>query len=153
MPDELRSLAVSKGKLFSQAARAHRLLLEGNFGKDPARISDGLKKENIAHAGMVVESMDEISLIYQELDHYKATGKILGTHPVFKRREEEKTADGMSDAELLKASRNLPSSIHKYRKERIPATSGPAREHLVAKAEQWERKLQAVRAEIKKRNI
>ena len=154
MPDDLKSLAVSKGKLFSMAARAHRLLLQYNFGRDPEKMSGDLKAENAALARTVVENVDEIALIYRELDHYKATGNVLGEHPVFERREAQKTADGMSDAELLKAARNLPSDIGKYRKTRIPAAPhGPRRERLEAKVREWESRLEAVRAEIKKRNI
>ena len=145
---------MSKGKLFSMAARAHRLLLQYNFGRDPEKISDALKAENMTLARTVVENMDEISLIYRELDHFKATGRILGSHHVFKRKAAQKTADGMSDAELLKANKNLPANIIKYRKTRIPAAPDEDRRaRLEAKAQEWERRLGAVREEIKKRNI
>lgn len=145
---------MSKGKLFSMAARAHRLLLQYNFGKDPEKISDTLKAENVKLARTVVGNMDEISLIYRELDYFKATRKILGSHPVLKRKAAQKTADGMSDAELLKANKNLPANIIKYRKTRIPSAQDEVRRaRLESKAQEWERRLEAVREEIKKRNI
>lgn len=146
---------MGKGKLFSAAARAHRLLLEGNFSVGrQEETPQGKRDANAALAAVVVGNMDEIAQIYRELDHYKATGQILGAHPVFRREEQEADAAEMSDAQLLKRGRNLPADIRKYRRERIPQAGDTVRRaKLEEKAARWEAQLVAIRAEIKKRGI
>lgn len=155
LPDELRTLAVGKGKLFSAASRAHRLLLEGNFSVGRQAETPAEKcSANAALAAVVVGNMDEIGRIYGELDHYKATGQVLGEHPVFRKPEQEADAVQMSDAQLVKRARNLPADIRKYRRERIPRAGDTVRRaKLEEKAARWEALLAAVREEIKKRKI
>lgn len=155
LPDGLRTLAVGKGKLFSAASRAHRLLLEGNFSVGRQVETPAEKRgANTALAAVVVGNMDEITRIYRELDHYKATGRILGEHPVFRSREQEVDAAQMSDAQLVKRARNLPADIRKYRRERIPRAGDTVRRaKLEERAARWEALLAAVRKEIKKRKI
>lgn len=65
-------------------------------------------------AEVVVENYLTNRQIWNELEHYKKTGQILGAHPVFKLRAKQDALLKMNDEERAKRIKNLKRQI-KYR--------------------------------------
>jgi hypothetical protein len=67
-------------------------------------------------AEKVVEHYLNNRFIWDELSHYKRTGKILGLHQLFSERRRATEIEEMEAFELMKLYRNLPRSINSYKK-------------------------------------
>lgn len=56
--------------------------------------------------------------IWNELEHYKKTGKLLGEHPIFEEQKKKEEAENMTEQEMEKKIKNLDRQL-KYRKKRL----------------------------------
>jgi hypothetical protein len=65
---------------------------------------------------LVVENYLNNRKCWEELEHYKKTGQILGTHPLFAKRKQETELKNMPVTELSALYRNLPRNIRYYGK-------------------------------------
>ncbi|HPS61872.1 MAG TPA: hypothetical protein PLK82_02365 [Bacteroidales bacterium] len=79
-PQELKILVADMITAYNDYVQSHELLFSSNIYDDIARNSE-----------TAVESFLENRRIWDELNHYKITGQILGKHPIFSwfRRVEE----------------------------------------------------------------
>jgi len=92
------------------------------------RYVDGHKKLfEVAHKGedacfeaahVVVENYLVNRQIWDELEHYKKTGKVLGEHPIFADRKKKAALDDLTPEELEKKIKNLKRQL-KYRQDRL----------------------------------
>jgi hypothetical protein len=154
LPESLKELSVKKGKLFSEAGKAHYALSQRNVGRNPEELSAADVEANAELAAVVVKNFEEVQQIWDEIDHFTRHRQVKGLHPYFKVAEARKSAGEMSDVELLKQLRNLPSNMLKYTKIRIPAAAGALqRQKLEAKVSEWQAALQAARSEAEKRGL
>ncbi len=70
----------------------------------------------LEYARATVENFIENRLIWEELNHYKTTGEILGKHPIFEELRELSAIRSMNATDLAKMKGNLRSSITKLHK-------------------------------------
>lgn len=75
------------------------------------------EKEIAALSASVVDNYVENRLIWDELNHYKQHGQPLGQHPVWKRTQQLEELQKLSNAELVKLSKNIPTNISRIRKK------------------------------------
>jgi len=66
----------------------------------------------------VVENYLVNRQIWDELEHYKKTGKVLGEHPVFDAGKKKAEQEAMTPEELEKKIKNLKRQL-KYRQDRL----------------------------------
>ena len=82
----------------------------------PLLINTSDKKELEALSKEVVENYLENRQIWEELNHYKKTGKILGKHPIFEWVTRRGEIRGMKEAELVKLRDQLKNKIPRTKK-------------------------------------
>jgi hypothetical protein len=154
LPDVLKTLSAKKGKLFSEAGKAHYALVQRNFSRNPEDLTGAEVEANAALAAVVVNNFNEVQQIWNELDHFAKRHKVKGEHPDFKAAAAKQKVSALSDVALLKLLRNIPSNILKYTKTRIPAATGEERRQaLEQKVAAWRTELAAARAEATRRSL
>ena len=65
----------------------------------------------------VLENYIDNKMAWAELEHYKATGNILGEHPLFERLEAKEEISAMNAVDLAKKIKNLEINIGKNKKK------------------------------------
>lgn len=96
-PDELKILMADKITAWNSYLIIQESIQEAENG--PAKQS----KEVLAIlANAAIEAFDENQKIYDELNCYQTTGKILGVHPIFKRLQLSREVETMTADELIK---------------------------------------------------
>jgi hypothetical protein len=108
-PNELKVLVADMLTTHERYVLAHRRLFEVAH-----------KSEDVCYdtAHELVENYLVNRQIWDELEHYKKTGKILGEHPVFAQRKRDATLKQMSAEEIEKRIKNLKRQL-KYRENRL----------------------------------
>ena len=104
-PDEFKILVHDMINAYSDYVDGHKRLFEATTGEELQEIAAG-----------VVEDYLENHLIWDELNHFKATGKILGKHEIFATTDRMLEIRNMSTAEHTKLHNNLKSNISKTKK-------------------------------------
>jgi hypothetical protein len=154
LPEKLKTLSVKKGRLFNAAGKAHHVLAQWNAERNPDELVTADVEVNATLAGVVVNSFDEVQLIWNELDYFRLHRKIKGEHPDLIAAEKKAELSTLSDVALLKLLRNRPADILKYTRTRIPAAANEERRRAMEeKVEAWKAELEAARVEAKKRRI
>ena len=74
-------------------------------------------------AKSAVENFEMDQLIYDEFVHYRDNNKVLGVHPIFKRRKLAESVDKMTMAEAAKRKANLENYIRRDTKKAEEATA------------------------------
>ena len=113
-PDELKVLVADMITAHDRYIKGHAKLFEVAH-----------KGENACFnaAEQTVENYLENRLIWQELEHYKKTGKLLGTHPIFAKRNKEAELMKLSERTLKVRKANILRQI-KYRNDMIADDGG-----------------------------
>lgn len=104
-PDVFKILVADKITAWNTYLENHADLLKIESGELIA--TDEFKAEIAASA---VAAFDENQKIYDELNAYQETGKILGLHPLFKQLQMQREVDAMTNEELV----NYKNSSAKY---------------------------------------
>lgn len=68
-------------------------------------------------AGKLMDAYFENRQIYEELEYYKASGSVLGKHPIFRGFQRSAEIHRMSIKELVKEQRNVEYNIWRVRKQ------------------------------------
>ena len=76
----------------------------------------GSLEKILAAAREVVENYLENQLIYEELNHYKKHGEILGKHPIFSRMHRLNEIRAMKTGELVTLKIRLTNNLVKNRR-------------------------------------
>ena len=96
-PDELKILMADKITAWNRYLETHAYL---------QKIETGEVKESDEHKAELAKEaifyFDENQKIYDELNVYAETGKVLGKHPIFKRLQLTREVEAMSAEELVK---------------------------------------------------
>lgn len=104
-PNELKILVADKITAWNSYLAAHEQLLKHEQGE--AVFSD---VEFAEVTKVAVQAFDENQKIYDELNAYQTTGKVLGVHPIFKKLQLIREVDEMTPEELV----NYKGSSAKY---------------------------------------
>jgi len=111
-PNELKVLVTDKINAYEDYLEASAILLKHANGE--IQLSD---EEIAGWTRKSVESFEENRLIYDELNHYREKGKILGLHPVFKTFALTREVNEMSQEELMSFHKSSPAYFSKKKKE------------------------------------
>lgn len=95
-PNELKILVADKMTTWKVYTENHDKLLKIEAGE--LEVS---KEEQAEIAQLAAEAFDENQKIYDELNAYKETGKILGVHPLFKTLQMQREVEEMDQAALI----------------------------------------------------
>lgn len=125
-PDELKILVADKITAWNTYLENHADLLKIESGE--LIVTDEFKAEIAASA---VAAFDENQKIYDELNAYQETGKILGLHPLFKRLQLTREVDTMTNEELV----NYKNSSAKYFSVKKTALANAEKANNTAKIE------------------
>jgi hypothetical protein len=128
-PDEFKILVADKYSNFIKFKESHADLFTAENENDLLEAS----KE-------VVENVLENQLIWDELDHFKRTGEILGKHAIFTRVDLRKKYMAMAIPDLIIARENCKKRISalnvEIEKNKKPEKLGDKMENLKAKIEE-----------------
>lgn len=96
-PNELKILVADKITAWNKYVAAHNTIAKAHSGEAP------LSEEELAKlAETAVQSFDDNQKIYDELNAYATTGKVLGAHPIFRKLQIAREVEEMSTDELIK---------------------------------------------------
>ncbi|MBX9886677.1 MAG: hypothetical protein K2Y30_01930 [Flavobacteriaceae bacterium] len=95
-PNELKILVADKITAWKTYEENHSKLLQIESGE---LVVPGEEQAEIAKAA--VTAFAENQAIYDELNAYKETGKVLGVHPIFRTLQMQREVDAMDQAELI----------------------------------------------------
>lgn len=96
-PNELKILVADKMTAWKVYTENHDKLLKIEAGE--LEVS---KEEQTEIARLAAEAFEENQKIYNELNAYKETGKLLGVHPLFKTLQMQREVEEMSNEQLIK---------------------------------------------------
>lgn len=99
-PDEFKILVHDMINDYASYVENHKRLFEATTGEDLQEI-----------AAAVVEDYLDNHEIWDELNHYKATGTILGKHPIFAASDRLLEIRNMTTADHVKLQKNLMNNI------------------------------------------
>lgn len=95
---------------------ADLLTTHDNYVRDHDALFATLNDEEIAAlSASVVDNYIENRQIWDELVHYKENGKPLGEHPVWERAKRLTELNNLSNAELVRLSKNYPTNISRIK--------------------------------------
>lgn len=132
-PGVLKELVADMLSAYDNYTEGHKKLLETVSQEEMEQLSQS-----------VVENYLENRQIWEELKHYKETGKILGKHPIFdwvKRREEIRV---MKDADLVKLRDQLKNKIPRTKKQITDEPDHKETAKRQERVEQFEKELAEV---------
>lgn len=121
IPDELKILVTEKFNHYHAFCDAHKELIDSVVKPQlvGVRENNGVSAEQISNdiifklAKEAVENFEIDQLIYDEFVHYRENNKVLGVHPIFKRRKLAESVDKMTMAEAAKRKANLENYIRR----------------------------------------
>jgi hypothetical protein len=99
-PDELKILVADRITAYHNYVEAHKNLF-----------SAASEKELLKAASTVVENYLDNQEIWDELNHYKQTGQLLGKHNVFSKLNRIKEIQSMATGDLVKLQKSLMNNI------------------------------------------
>jgi len=106
-PDELKVLV-------ADMITSHKNYVEGH--ERLYYVVDKSNEECYRAAEAVVENYLNNRMIWEELETYKKTGRVLGVHPAFERFSRRKEIEEMGAEQLMKEYRTLPRNIARAKK-------------------------------------
>lgn len=95
-PNELKILVSDKITAWKRYQALHAIILNIEAGT-----VEGTDEEKANLAKDALEAFDENQLIYEELNAYKETGKVLGKHSIFRTLALFREVDAMNNEELI----------------------------------------------------
>lgn len=129
IPDELKILVTEKFNHYHSFCEAHKKLVEAVVkphleGKKESESEQQITNDVIfGLAKSAVENFEMDQLIYDEFVHYRDNNKVLGVHPIFKRRKLAESVEKMTMAEAAKRKANLENYIRRDTKKAEEATA------------------------------
>ncbi len=119
LPDELKILVTEKFNHYHTFCEAHKELVESVVKPHLEGKKENESEQQITNdvifglAKQAVENFEMDQLIYDEFVHYRDNNKVLGVHPIFKRRKLAEAVDKMTMAEAAKRKANLENYIRR----------------------------------------
>lgn len=128
-PDELKILVADLLSSHDRYIADHEKLFAATTPEEIAELS-----------ASVVENYLENREIWDELNHFKTEGKPLGVHPVWQRTARLEELKKLSNAELIKLSKNIPTNISRIAKklEEDPENKETPKRQVALENYKWE---------------
>ncbi|HBZ67585.1 MAG TPA: hypothetical protein DEO70_12175 [Bacteroidales bacterium] len=128
-PNELKILVADLLSTHDRYVSDHQKLFSATTPEEIATLS-----------ASVVENYLENRQIWDELNHYKTEGKPLGEHPVWQRAARLKELQQMSNTDLVKLNKNIPTNISRITKklEEDPQNKETTNRQLALENYKWE---------------
>ncbi len=127
----------------------------GNYKTAHARLQvmgDAASAEAAANCEAVVENYLNNREIWDELEHFRETGQILGKAAKFREMEEAENLAALSDVDLMGKLKSAEVQVSKQSKKVADAKAkGEENETALASLELWTAKKSALKAELEKR--
>lgn len=150
-PDEFKILVADKLTHYENFVEAHKQLLTlvPEEGKEPVAMT---QEEVFDLAKAAVDNFQLNQEIYDEFEHYKNSGKILGAHPVFRRRKMQESIDAQTPKQLAKRQSNLVNYINRTSRILESTKDTEERKKLEVKIEGWKEEKELVDAKLNAAN-
>lgn len=132
LPDQLKILVVDRIALFNKAQHARRQMFEADNDDQRGKWARIQAESHIANRA-----------IWEELNYYNESGKILGEHPAFARMKEMERLQAMTKEQLYKKKKNFAPSISKANKAMREAGDNEeiiARQKMLLEKYAWQEK-------------
>lgn len=133
-PDAFKILVADMLTAYDNYVKSHDELYNVKDEKEAFDVSDKL-----------VDNYLENQAIWEELNHYKATGKILGKHPYFEEQNRRKELAALSSNELHKLKENFEMNLWRNKKKLQADPKPQLLKSRQAKIEIYERDLGIVK--------
>jgi hypothetical protein len=132
-PDELKILVADK-------ITAHK-----NYCDAHSQLSGCTNDEDLFLTSRdVVENYLDNKLIFEELNHYKKTGKLLMEHPIFEDRKRDAEIKQLNISELIKLKKNLEMNIWRNENKIKKDTGSPSTFSRQQTVQKYKRELKLV---------
>lgn len=147
-PDEFHILTGKKFTSYYAWVEAHKHLLVNisDLNTDNAPIAMS-SQEIDALAIASVENFEVNQQIWQELNHYKETGKVLGKHPIFIERKLKNKISKLTNAAAAKRLVLLENYIRRDRNKSKKAKTPEDKEKYANKVVAWQTEDQLIKAQ------
>lgn len=132
-PTEFKVLVHDMLTAYTTYVDLHPKLFEVTTIEDLQKVAQG-----------VVENYIENHAIWDELNHYKATGEILGKHPIFAKNDRMAEIQAMTTAEQVKLQKNLMNNLARTKKNIADKPDHKNTAERKASIAQWEIELEEV---------
>lgn len=145
-PDEFKILVADKITAWNTYLENHADLLKIESGELIAT-----DEEKVKIAASAVKAFDENQKIYDELNAYAETGKVLGLHPIFKRLQLTREVEEMTAEELVKYKGSSAVYFTKNRESLAKAEKAKNEERIIeikSRVEEREQKLALVNKKL-----
>lgn len=132
-PQEFKILVHDMINAYSDYVEGHKRLFEATTGEELQAIAAG-----------VVEDYIENHEIWDELNHFKTTGQILGKHPIFAQTDRMAKIKAMPLADQVKLQKNLMNNLARTKKNIADNPEHKNTGERKASVSKWEVELEVV---------
>ncbi|MDN3665615.1 hypothetical protein ACFFU1_16680 [Algibacter miyuki] len=148
-PEEFYILVGKKFNYYDAWVNAHAHLLvhikDINQDASPINMTDEEVSEMALKA---VENFEVNHAIWKELNHYKATGEILGAHPIFIERKLKESIEALTVEAGTKRISNLNNYIRRDNKNAEKAKDDAEKDKYLQKVVGWEVELNMIKTKF-----
>jgi hypothetical protein len=141
-PDKLKILVADRISAWYKYKEAHAELLKHANGE---ALTDAQILELVQTA---VEKFELNKEIWEELNHYKEHGEILGNHAIFADEMLAKAVNAMNVKELMKRQKSLRTYVSRDTKKLETAKDEESKGKIAAKVADWKKELDLVDAKL-----
>lgn len=148
-PEEFYILVGKKLAHYHAYRNAHQALLVKI--EDPSQDASpiDLTEEEITTLALsAVENFKINQAIYDELNHYKETGKVLGKHPIFAERKLKSAIDALTIEKGMKRISNLDNYIRRAKNQLSESKTEKEKAKFEKKIDDWQIELKLIKAKF-----
>lgn len=148
-PEEFLVLVGKKLQHYHAYVAAHQSLLVNI--KDVNEDASPIAMTNEEVAALALEAVADFQLnqdIYDELTHYKETGKILGKHVIFKEINLKAKVDALTVETATKRIANLDNYIRRDKNKAEKSKTAEDKAKFLDKVQNWEIELRLIKAKF-----
>lgn len=148
-PEEMYILVGKKIAHYKAYVKAHENLLVTIKDTDKDASPIAMTSEEVT--ALALQAVEDFTInqdIYNELNHYNETGKILGSHPIFIERKLKESIDALTVEKATKRISNLDNYIRRDQKNAEKATTDKDKEKYLLKVKTWKVELGLIKAKF-----
>lgn len=150
-PDEFKILVSDKITAYKDFCKSHKELVEKYFKGEISTETNIEEAEELQQ--LILDSVENFELnrrIYEELEHYRDTGKILGNHPLLRHSLQQQQLEELSPIELVKRLDKNTYNIGRAKREIAKLKEEEAIEKRKERIKNWEKENKIIE-ELKKK--
>lgn len=137
-PDKFKVLVADKLTAFENVLEAREDLLKNSKGETLS------EAEVVERCKTAVTDLKLNQEIYDELNHYKETGEILGKHPIFTEEKLQEQVNAMKIKDVFDRKKNLENYIRRDEKKAAKIKDKAKKEALENKISDWQQELNLI---------